>query len=235
MNGIPDDLLEAVLERLGLEQAPSPDEAGLAELYRLWCRSVPFDNTLKLIALRGDRAGSSPALPGMDAEEFFRSWLQHGTGGTCFPSANALRALASACGFDSRLVAGSMADVGEPTHGTTVVTVGEGEWLADTSMLTDEPVRLSQDAATVLGHPVFAATAEPVQEGWLFQFSMPYADMTMPCRTITPDAVDHSFFVERFEISRDSSPFNAGPNIKLNDEDGVLTFGGGNASDAPRP
>jgi N-hydroxyarylamine O-acetyltransferase len=227
MSEIPDDLLEAVLDRLGFERAPSPDEAGLAELYRRWCRSVPFDNTLKLIALHGDGPGSGTALPGMDAEEFLRSWLRHGTGGTCFPSANALHALTSGCGFDSRLVAGSMGDVGDPTHGTTVVTVEEREWLIDTSMLTDEPVRLSHETTTVLEHPVFATSAEPVQEGWLFQFSMPYAEMKMPCRTITPDAVDHPFFVGRFEISRNMGPFNAGPNARLNDDEGVVSYGGG--------
>ena len=226
MGDLPPDLAETVLDRFGFDDSPSIDAAGLAELYRRWCRSVPFDNTIKLIALYGEASAPEDSLPGMDAEEFLRSWLAQGTGGTCFPSANALHALALACGFDSRLLAASMADIGEPTHGTTVVTIGEEEWLIDTSMLTDEPLLLSGEDTTSIEHPVFATTAEPVDEGWLFHFSMPYAEMTMPCRTITPEAAEHAFFVERFEISRNMGPFNSGPNAKRNDSGGVIAYGG---------
>lgn len=103
MNDLEPDMVESVLERLGFDSAPSIDAEGLTAMYRGWCRSVPFDNTLKLIALHGP--GDGP-LPGMDAEGFFRSFLRHGTGGTCWPTTNAIDALARACGFRSRLVAG---------------------------------------------------------------------------------------------------------------------------------
>lgn len=225
MTELPVDLVDDVLQSMGLRNRPSRDEAGLRELYRGWCRSVPFDNTVKLIALHGADGNGDP-LPGMDAEEFLRSWLEHGTGGTCFPSANALHELAMACGFESRLVAASMADIGEPTHGTTVVTLDGTDFLVDTSMLTDDLLALS-DEPTSIEHPVYATAAEPVAEGWLFQFSMPYAEATMPCRTIGPAGVDHGFFVERFEISREVGPFNAGPNAKRNDSEGVTAIGGG--------
>lgn len=91
------------------------DADGLRRIYQAWCRSVPFDNVRKLIVLHGDPGAP---LPGMDAEEFFTAWLQHGCGGTCWPSATALHALLAAVGFDPRLVAASMGDAGVPMHGT---------------------------------------------------------------------------------------------------------------------
>lgn len=224
--GLPMDLVEQTLDRMGLEATPTRDPEGLTVLYRAWCRGVPFDNTLKLIALHGEDA--EPALPGMDAEEFLRTWLRHGTGGTCFPSANALHELARSCGFDSRVVVGSMWDMGTPTHGTTVVDLEGTSWLIDSSMLTDEPLELAGRTATAIDHPVHASTAEPVEEGWLLQFSAPYADdLRIPCRTLSPSAVDHSTLVERFEASRESSPFNSSPSTRRNDDAGVISYGGG--------
>lgn len=219
-----EDQVELVLADLGYEAMPSVDPDGLALLYRSWCRSVPFDNTLKLIALHGD--GDS-GLPGMDADAFFRSWLRHRTGGTCWPTANALHALLGACGFESRLLAASMADTGIPSHGTTVVTLDGTEWLVDSSMLTDLPLRLATDSPTATDDPVFGTSAAPVAEGWLLQFPLPFADATMPCRTIAPDAVSHEYCVERYEVSREMSPFNQHPSTRLNDGEGVVSYGGG--------
>jgi N-hydroxyarylamine O-acetyltransferase len=223
---LPIDLVEQVLDRLGLADLPSNDRDGLATLYRSWCRSVPFDNTLKLIALHG--GGSEPLLPGMDAGGFLRSWLRHGTGGTCFPSASALHELARSCGFDSRVIIGSMWDLGTPTHGTTVVGIDGTDWLIDSSMLTEEPLPLPVDATSEITHPVFAATAEAVEEGWLLQFSTPYdLDLRVPCRTTSPEGVGHETLVERFEASRQASPFNHSPSTRLNDGTGVISYGGG--------
>lgn len=224
MDDLEPGVVEAVLERLGFEAAPAVDVEGLAALYRAWCRSVPFDNTLKLIALHG---GSDGPLPGMDAESFFDSFLRHGTGGTCWPTANAIDALVRACGFESRVLAASMGDIGLATHGTTIVTLDERDWLVDSSMLTDEPLMLSADSGTAIEHPVFATSAEPVPEGWLFQFSLPYAAATMPCRTVASSGVTHGFCVERYDASREMSPFNHQPSTRRNDEEGVVSYGGG--------
>jgi N-hydroxyarylamine O-acetyltransferase len=218
MDDLAPDQVERVLDRLGLDTTPAIDVDGLADLYRRWCRSVPFDNTLKLIALN---SAEDEPLPGMDADDFFRSWLRHGTGGTCWPTASALHALVSACGFTSRVVAASMADTGVPSHGTTIVTVDGIDWLID------EPLQLSTTSETAIDHPVFGTSAQPVPEGWLFQFALPYAVATMPCRTVAPSAVPHDFCVGRYEASREMSPFNHQPSTRRNDGDGVVSYGGG--------
>lgn len=224
MDRLAPHLVERVLGRLGFDGVPSLDLDGLRSAYRRWCRSVPFDNTLKLIALHD---GSDGALPGMEPDVFFGAWLEHGTGGTCWPSNKALHAHVTACGFSARQIAASMADTGIPSHGACVVTIEGTDWLLDSSMLTDEPLRLSRDSATIIDHPVFWTSAEPVEEGWLFQFSLPYAAATMPCRTIASAAVNHAFCVERYEASREMSPFNHQPSTRRNDEDGVVSYGGG--------
>ncbi len=225
-DALPMPLVEQALDRMGLEAMPTEDPEGLTVLYRAWCRSVPFDNTQKLIALHGQ--GGYGALPGMDAGDFLRTWLRHGTGGTCFPSANALHELALSCGFDSRVVLGSMWDMGMPTHGTTVVDIEGSSWLIDSSMLTDVPLQLAEQTLTSIDHPVHASTAEPVEEGWLLHFSAPYADdLRIPCRTLSPSTVDQATLVERFEASRESSPFNSSPSTRRNDDAGVISYGGG--------
>src|SRR5438477_9902750 len=104
---LPMSLVERVLERFGIRSAPAPDHVGLHTIYAAWCTHVPFDNVRKMIALRTDDTGP---LPGGDAEDFLATWLAHGTGGTCWPSSNALFALVDALGFDARRVTGSMGD-----------------------------------------------------------------------------------------------------------------------------
>jgi hypothetical protein len=90
---------------------------------------------------------------GNPAEDFFTAWLEHGTGGTCWPSSNALFALLEALGFEARRVAGSMYDLGVRNHGSVKVRLGGRDWLFDSSMLTIEPLPLG-DGVLVHGNPV---------------------------------------------------------------------------------
>jgi N-hydroxyarylamine O-acetyltransferase len=220
---------ERVLEEMGLREWPTVDSTGLAATYRAWCRAVPFDNVRKLIDLAAVPAGVAP-LPGMDADDFFASWIRHRTGGTCWPSNNGLHALLAACGFDARLVVGSMFDRRMPTHAMTIVTIDGLEWLADSSMLTDDPVPLARDRPTALDHPVFPTTATPVAEGWLVAFPASYSLDSIPCRTISPSAVIYDFCVERYEASRQDSPFNDQVVARRNDPVGVTSLRGDAAS-----
>jgi len=222
-DSLDDEVRDAVLDKLGFGVTPPADLDGLTSLYRAWCERVPFDNVRKLIALAeaADHPGTAPPpLPGGRADDFFAAWLLHGTGGTCWPSANALHALLVACGFDSRRVAASMFETGEPSHGTTIVTLdadgGRREHLVDTSMLTDVPLPLDRDAGTAIAHPVFGTVAQVVPEGWRFEFPLANERGSLPCRTLSPEAVGLPFFLERYEISRSWSPFNVHVSIRRN-------------------
>lgn len=75
MRQLDPQLVERVFARLGMDEAPPVDPAGLRTVYRQWCRSVPFDNTLKLIALHDGSGGPLPSFP-----EFTESAASAGRG-----------------------------------------------------------------------------------------------------------------------------------------------------------
>jgi len=221
---------DAVLERLGFSGPPPVDLEGLTAVYGAWCSRVPFDNIRKLIALHGGRSGP---LPGLGAEDFFDAWLAHGTGGTCWPSANALHALLDSTGFASRRVTASMFDKGEPSHGTTIVTIDGDEHLVDSSMLTGTPLPLDPAGPTVTPGEGFPHRARPVAEGWLFEFTRVAIDETLPCRTLSPDATPLAFFEERYEVSRTWSPFNDHLNVLTHRSGGAISHTSGHLYHRP--
>ncbi len=193
-----------VLDRLGLSAVPSLDLAGLTATYSAWCRSVPFDNLSKLIALRSSAADEP--LPGLDETGFFERYLAHGVGGTCWTSSNALYTLLASIGFDARRVAGSMRDTGRVSHASVKVRFGDSDWLVDSSMLTNVPLPLGE-IDFVSSEPVFAAEVEAVDGTHVIWTDLPPNATYLPCRLLV-DPAEHSFYVGRWEASRQLSPFN---------------------------
>ena len=200
--GISADLGARVVERLGFASRPTPDLIGLRALYRAWCERVPFDNVLKLIALRTPGA----PLPGIDATDFLESWLAHGTGGTCWPSSNALYAVLRWAGFSAQRVSGCMRDLGIVNHASVRVAVEGRDWLVDSSMLTNEPLPLG-DAVFDNRDPVVSVEVERDEGTHLLWFVMPPVPAAFPCR-LKAEPVDHAFYAASYEASRERGPFN---------------------------
>jgi Arylamine N-acetyltransferase len=196
-------LLDRVLDRLGVGRDIECNLDGLRRVYRAWCTSVPFDNTAKLIAI-GNR--SPGLLPGIDATEFFERFLTHGAGGTCWPTSNALFTLLSAMGFDVRRAAGSMRDTGIVSHGTTKVHIDDIDWLADSSMLTNEPLPLT-DEPFIGEDPLVPVEVHKNRGDHIVWWDLPPNESYIPCRLLHDD-VSHDFYIERYEASRIRSPFN---------------------------
>jgi len=201
-------LLERVLERLGFASAPAPDFAGLRAVYGAWCARVPFDNVRKMIALR---TGATGPLSGADATDFLTAWLEHGTGGTCWPSSNGLYALLEALEFPVRRVAASMRDTGTRSHGSVKARYDGRDWLVDSSMLTREPLPLG-DALHFHRDPLGPVEIEPAAPGeegtHVLWFDNPAApDAWLACRLLD-DPVGLEFYRHRYEIARTESPFN---------------------------
>ncbi len=213
-------LRDLVLDRLGLEAPPPVTLDGLNRLYGAWCRGVPFDNLRKLIALAANDPGP---LPGGCARDFFQSWLAHGTGGTCWPSANGLFALIEACGFDARRASASMRDTGEPNHGSVFVRLDGDDWLADTAMLSGRVFPLRKGEASVTGDPLSPLRVEPVDDSW--RIWVRFAGMDEPLsRHLLDDCVDHAFFLARYERTREESPFNSALYAARNGEGSRVTW-----------
>lgn len=215
-------LRDAVLERFGASGPPSLDRSGLTDVYRAWCRNVPFDNVRKLLALA---TGQPAPFPGSDATGFLEHWLRHGTGGTCWPSSNALVALLDACGFTVRRVAGSMMETGHLSHGSAIVTIEGVDLVVDSSMLSEEPLEVTGEANTV-AHPVHPMAVEPVDRTWRFGYRMVFDPdgATMWWRLMV-DPADTETYAARYEWSREMSPFNDGRTARRNDDSGVTLLG----------
>jgi N-hydroxyarylamine O-acetyltransferase len=212
-------LLERILERLGLTTLPRPDHDGLSSIYAAWCTSVPFDNIAKLIALR---SGSASALPGLDATEFFERWLEHGIGGTCWPSSNALFELLVSSGFNARAIAGSMRDTGIVSHASIKVSSGGIDWLVDSSMLTAAPIPLT-DEIHIPDDKLFGAEVEFVGGTHVVWANLPPNPNLIPCRMLV-DPATPEYCAERYEASRLRSPFNERLYAKRNTADGQLVL-----------
>ena len=201
------DLTERVLAKLGLSGYPSLDRGGLDEVYAAWCRRVPFDNVVKRIHLAsgsGDRIANGPPVA------FFESWLRHGTGGTCWPSAGGLHALLVSLGFDARRGSAAMFDnLSGPihTHGTTLVRLdGQLLWV-DSSMLTNVPLPLIPHEATRHDDPVSPVWSEPVADLWRVWWTGAIDGEEIGCLLLDADVTADHYLV-RYEASRAMSPFN---------------------------
>lgn len=198
-------LVAAVLRKLGLGR-PAPDLAGLRQLYRRWCESVPFDNSQKMIHLA---AGSPGSLPGDRADDFFASWLERGTGGTCWAANGALFSLLRSLGFDARRGLATMLVAPDlpPNHGTVAVDLEDGRFLVDASMLHREPLLLGDDPTRV-DHFAWGVEASPMADGRTSVRWHPFhLEDGMICR-IEHFEASESDFRELHEATRAWSPFN---------------------------
>jgi N-hydroxyarylamine O-acetyltransferase len=210
-----------VVARLGLAGPPALDEAGLAAFYAAWCASVPFDNVRKMIALRTRPDGP---LPGGDATDFFEHWLSHGVGGTCWPTSNALFALARSLGFRARRVAGSMRDLGIVNHGSVKVAVDGREWLVDSSSLTNVPLPLG-DGLFVHDDGMLAVEVEPTDGTHVVWTHTPPNSSYLPCRLLIDPASSHDY-AAGYEASRVQSPFNRRLYARRNRSNALIVLAG---------
>lgn len=207
----PDDLplspslLERILERLEVSPSP-PSLSFLGELYAAWRRKVPFDNLLKRIHVHVGNAGP---LPGSDAEEFFRSWLETGAGGTCWSGSGALFALLKTLGFEAeRAVATMLVAPGlPPNHGSVRVHLEGVAHLVDTSILHGAPIPLVPGESCGVSHPAWGVAGR-WEEGLIHLDWRPlHQPAGLTCR-FDRFGADAAEYRTRYEETRGWSPFN---------------------------
>lgn len=222
---LPAGLVDAVVEQLGLSGAPAADRAGLERIYAAWCQSVPFDNVLKRLWLEERWPGR---LPGSTPVDFFRDWLEYRTGGTCWAGNGALFALLRELGFRVALGAATMLpspDTPGPNHGTVVVSLDEGRFVADASILSGAPLRLPEPGEAP--PPPGALPAMQVVDGRpAIVWRSVRAPEGFPCR------------IERIGLGEEEwdalhqhtgawSPFNYATSARLNRGDEAVGYGAG--------
>jgi arylamine N-acetyltransferase len=186
-----------------LDGPPTPDLEGLRTLYRAWRLKVPFDNIHKTLALFRSR---SAVLPVLDPTDFFEHWIDHGTGGTCWPSANALHALLCDCGFDAHRATASMFDSGPPDHATVLVRLEDGSnWVTDIHVSL-EPLRIDPEAPSYFPDPTSYAEVE-VAGADVFIYGVSPPSPRVFFRLLELDVAER-VFDDRYEDTREISKFN---------------------------
>jgi arylamine N-acetyltransferase len=208
------DLLERVLAKLGLNEKPATDLAGLNKVYAAFSANVSTDNILKRIWLVGDQ---KRPVTGGEPGEFFESWLAHGTGGTCFPASGALFALLSTLGFDAqRYLASVMMDGIETdgNHGTVVVCMEGQDYLVDAQLGSYVALPLVVGCETSTGDGIHDIRAVPVADRFDIQW-YPGSNRQTPMVTrleLKRGPVHHAVFLAQYALSalrdRKRSPFN---------------------------
>lgn len=221
------ELTERVLQKLGLNAAPDPTLNSLRRLYALWGRAVPFDNVRKLIDMA---SGSTAPLPGTTADDFFRHWLQHGTGGTCWAGAGALSTLLRTLGFtvDRGIATMLVAPDLPPNHGTVIVTFDEGRFLVDSSILHGEPLPLIEGGEAEIEHPAWGVRCAWRDGRWHIAWRPLHKLDGFECR-IERLSAEQSEYTERYEATRGWSPFNYELSARINRDGRVVgaAFGRG--------
>jgi N-hydroxyarylamine O-acetyltransferase len=167
---------------------------------------VPFDNVRKLLHLH---AGDPGPLPGDDAVDFFRAWLRHGTGGTCWAGNGALQTLLRALRFDASRGLGTMLAAPNlpPNHGSVIVALEGRRYLVDASILHAEPLPLEERAVTQIGHGAWGVRCERRARHWYVRWRPLHAPEGLECR-IEKMRTTARDFQQRHERSRPWSPFN---------------------------
>jgi N-hydroxyarylamine O-acetyltransferase len=214
-----EQLAEQVLLRLGLQERPTPELAGLRELYGAWCRRVPFDNVQKMIHLHEQLPGS---LPGDEPAQFFANWLADGTGGTCWAGNGALHALLHSLGFEAERGIGTMvtSPTVPPNHGTVIVHLDGGQFIVDASIVHGEPLRLDEQE-TEISHPAWGVRCRTEDGRWHIRWRPLHTPAGIDCRIESLSASQQEFH-DMHELTRPWSPFNYELSARLNVGDEVL-------------
>ena len=221
------ELVERILQEFGLCRRPSVDLVGLNTVYAAFSGNVPFDNIQKRIWFASSQ---TTPLPGGDPNEFFKNWLRHGTGGTCWPINGALCGLVRALGFDARRIVGSVIVEGYPrgaNHGSVLVTLDDTNYLVDAWMVSFKALPLISGRATSTGSGIHDISAMPIENGFeIYSYAGWIREQPLPFR-IEPeyDPVDHAFFLTRYDLTKKMGFFNDAFFICRHFPDSILTLG----------
>ena len=220
-------LVERVLEKLGLRQRPSADLAGLNTVYAAFCGNVPFDNIQKRIWFASSQ---TTPLPGGDPNGFFKNWLRHGTGGTCWPINGALYALVRALGFEARRIVGSVIVKGYPrgaNHGSVLVTLEKINYLVDAWMVSFKALPLVSGSPASTGSGIHDISAAPIGDSFeIYSYPGWLRDQPLPFRIESEYyPVDHAFFLARYALTKKMGFFNDAFFICRHFPDSILTLG----------
>lgn len=156
--------LDAILTHLDVPRQP-PNAAALDMLLAAWAARIPWESASRIAS---HQDAGAPADFARLPERFFADALRFGTGGTCFESNLALRALLDALGFDTTLHFCDMRGATVNPHCAAIVSLDGARYLADVGYPVAGLLRLDPAAATERETPSYLFRAIP-QEGERWQ------------------------------------------------------------------
>jgi hypothetical protein len=144
-----------------------------------------------------------PADYARQPDAFFADALRLGTGGTCFESNLALRALLDAIGFTGTLAFCDMETATIEPHCAAVVTLNGARYLADVGYPIPAALPLDPQAVTDVPTPVYAYRAAPdAPDRW--QVDRVSEEFQSVCFWVNAAAIDEARFQTR--LRRDHQP-----------------------------
>jgi N-hydroxyarylamine O-acetyltransferase len=167
---LPPFLVDRLLKSLSLAPSCPVSRESLADVYRAWCRGIPFDNVLRRIQIS---EGDWQSLRGSDPVEFAQGHVDHGIGGLCAPASGALAALLRALGFEAQTVLATIAENkgSDPDHATVVVKVEDEAFLLDTVILCERPLPLDMEGVFRIDDALHPIVLRRDGEGWLVNYA----------------------------------------------------------------
>ncbi len=205
------DIKQQVLKKLEISESIGCTKQNLEDLFKAWCRNIPFDNFWKRMDLIGK---SFSQLDQLDPNNFFELWLEHGVGGTCWVTTNAMFELLKDLGFNARVISCSMGDMGIPNHGSIIVTIDNEELIIDTSVLNEQPIELANIKKENEIHPIQVIHTDS-KTTVLFEFVMSRKQMPW---TLIDNDINLDTIKSLHETSINASLFNDCIYIRKNSE-----------------
>jgi N-hydroxyarylamine O-acetyltransferase len=224
---LPEQTMYRAFDRLGLTASDDcQDIDSLTNIYRKWCRLVPFDNALRFIGLR---EGTYSVLPGLTTDDFIRTWFRHGCGGMCIPSASALADLLAMRGYTAipHIAYLDVTDI--PNHITVVVTMPEGRYVLDTVGVTGGPVYLGA-TRYLHGHGARQVEVTPVEATWYVTWRTAINRSPQVCRLGQPVTRSEALrFYSRNAVNEDFRRFHQRLYARIDAATGIFSVAGSHA------
>ncbi len=182
----------AILAYLDLNAQP-PGIEFLNQTLVAWATRIPWESASRIAR---HQFPGTPETYARWPEVFFRDALRLGTGGTCFESNLALRALLQALGYTCTLAFCDMAGEAENPHCAVVVRQGPKLYLADVGYPIPGVLALDPRQETSVEVPVYTYHAIPLGENrWTIRRTS--GDFESHCFTLKALPVDDVTFWNR--------------------------------------
>ncbi|MDA0167121.1 arylamine N-acetyltransferase [Solirubrobacter ginsenosidimutans] len=153
-------MIDALLQRIGLDARPDASVDGLHELHRAYLARVPYED----IAVQLGETGP------LDEAALAARLLANGRGGYCFELNTMLAALLRGCGFVVTHHQAVVGGEGPTNHMALLVEVDGSRWLADAGLgegfIDPLPFR---EGATEIGPFTYTLTREAGGSWWMGQ------------------------------------------------------------------